>query len=288
MLREISPPILAKKLSTFCHFVPSQTTPSSSPINTKYYKMSTDICGVCEEPLLLTIDPDSEDESIPGKTPDQHESVPDDVELSCGCHFHWECFLDAYTITECPNCGKNISSLSSIGQQQVLCTVRNEGGTQTDFDILPTATEEAYLRAYPEERKAHAFLEFCREGDVDAILHMIKNDEESDAEGEEQVDLLRYCGTFEGIEGSGLHVAIRYNRIEVAWLMLVLGSSLEWSAFPPEVLKSMKGVLSKEDRKAVPDIRTLQDADGRTPAALAQEVGGLWTEWLQNQRLQAP
>jgi hypothetical protein len=254
--------------------------------------MATETCAACDEPLFLLIEPDSEDETnnTLGKTPSQQHSssVPDDVELHCNCHFHWECFLDAYTLTSCPNCEANISSLSATGQQQVLCTVRNEGGTQMDFDILPTATEEAYLRAYPEERKGHAFLEFCREGDVDAIVHMVKDDGEDDAEenGEGEVDLLQYCGTFEGIEGSGLHVAIRYNRVEVAWLMLVLGSSLDWSAFPPEVLKAMEGVLSKEDRRATPDIRTLQDADGRTPAALAQELGGVWHGW--HQRLQAP
>lgn len=250
--------------------------------------MATDTCAGCGDPLFLDIESDSEEEGSNGKAQDQHESVPDDVELSCGCHFHWECFLDAYTITECPSCSKNISSLSSTGQQQVLCTVRNEGGTQIDFDILPTATEEAYLRAYPEERKAHAFLEFCREGDMDAILHMIKDDEENDAEEEDALDLLRYCGTFEGIEGSGLHVAIRYNRVEVAWLMLILGSSMEWSAFPAEVLKEMDGVLRKEDRKPFPDVRTLQDAAGRTPALLAQEVGGVWLEWVQSGRLAAP
>jgi hypothetical protein len=261
---------------------------SQNPTDKHDIKMATDTCAACGEPLLLTIESDSEDEGTNGKTQNQDESVPDDVELSCGCHFHWECFLDAYTITECPNCAQNISSLSSTGQQQVLCTVRNEGGTQTDFDILPTATEEAYLRAYPEERKAHAFLEFCREGDMDAILHMIKDDGQNDAEEEDRVDLLRYCGTFEGIEGSGLHVAIRYNRVEIAWLILILGSSLEWSAFPAEVLKAMDGVLSKDDRKASPDIRTLQDADGRTPAALAQEVGGIWMEWIQCGRFAAP
>jgi hypothetical protein len=252
--------------------------------------MSAHICAACEEPLLLTIEDDSSDEGTNGKSQQESQSVPDDVELSCGCHFHWECFLEAYTITECPNCSKSISSLSSGGQQQVLCTVRNEGGTQTDFDILPTATEEAYLRAYPEERKAHAFLEFCREGDLDAIMHMIKEDgKDADAEPEEdQVDLLRYCGAFEGIEGSGLHVAIRYNRIEVAWLMLVLGSSLAWSSFPVEVLGAMNGILSKEDRKEFPDIRSLKDSEGRTPAALAEEIGGPWFEWLERGRLSAP
>ena len=198
-----------------------------------------------------------------------------------------ECFLEAYNVTECPNCSKDISSLSSNGQQEVLCTVRNEGGVQEDFDILPSATEEAYLRAYPEERIGHALLEFCREGDVDAIAHLIRDAELNDAEAnEEKIDLLRYQGTFEGIEGSGLHVAIRYNQGKVAWLMLALGSSLDWAQFPPEVLQGMKELnLREEDRKAGIDLRSLQDGEGRTAAALAQELGGVWSEWCSSGRL---
>lgn len=198
-----------------------------------------------------------------------------------------ECFLDGSTITQCPNCSKDISSLSSAGQQQVLCTIRNEGGEQNGFDILPTATEEAYLRAYPEERRGHAFLEFCREGDIDAILHLVKDGSEDDVEdGEQETDILRYQGTFEGIEGSALHVAVQYQRVEVAWLLLAMASTLDWSRFPSNVLQAMESLgLAKSDRKADPDIRTLQDANGRTPLTLAQATGGVWTTWVSDGRL---
>lgn len=197
-----------------------------------------------------------------------------------------ECFLEADTITQCPSCSKNISSLSSEGQQQVLCIVRNEGGIQTDFDILPTATEEAYLRAYPEERRGHAFLEFCREGDVDAIINLVRDEDEDEELKEEEGDVLRYQGTFEGIEGSGLHVAIRYQREEVAWLLLALASSLEWSKFPPVVLQAMESLgLSKSDRKSEPDIRKLKDGENRSVIDLAKQVGGLWTSWITDGRL---
>lgn len=198
-----------------------------------------------------------------------------------------ECFLEAYTITQCPNCSKDISSLSPSGSQQVLVTLRNEGGVQEGYDILPAATEEAYLRAYPEERKGHAFLEFCREGDIDAVINMVKDtdEEEEDAEEDRSSDILRYRGTFEGIEGSGLHVAIRYQQQEVAWLLLALASQLDWNKFPSIVLQAMQGVgLRKEDRNGEPDIRTLEDSEGRTPAALAQELGGIWTEWMTEGR----
>jgi len=198
-----------------------------------------------------------------------------------------ECFLEAYTMTECPECSKPLSSLNSQGEQQVLCTVRNEGGVQEKFDILPSATDEAYLRTYPEERKGHAYLDFCRTGDIDALVHLIhdgNSDEESEG-SQESVDLLRYTGSFEGIEGSGLHVAIRNNQQEVAWLLLVLASSLGWAQFPPMILHAMESMmLTKDDRRAQPDIRTLKDSKGRTAADVAREKGGVWSDWIKSGR----
>lgn len=116
---------------------------------------------------------------------------------------------------------------------------------------------------------------------------MIKEDSEDDVElEEEESDILRYTGTFEGIEGSGLHVAIRYNREEVAWLLLAMASNLDWSKFPQPVLQAMQSLgLSKEDRKAQPDIRTLTTESGQTPFALAQEVAGIWQGWIADGRL---
>lgn len=145
------------------------------------------------------------------------------------------------------------------------------------------------MRAYPEERKGHAFLEFCREGDVDAIIQMIKEeadvdeDEDEEDEGpEDKSEVLRYQGTFEGIEGSGLHVAIRYSREDVAWLLLALASTLDWSKFSPAVLQAMKAFkLSPKDRTEGKDIRSLKDSEGRTPQALAEQLGGVWASWIQ-------
>ncbi len=206
-------------------------------------------------------------------------------------YFCRECFLEAYTVTECPRCLKPLSSLNAKGEQQVLCTVRNEGGVQENFNILPSATDEAYLRTYPEERKGHAYLDFCRMGDIDALVHLIQDgNTEEDSEGsQESIDVLRYSGSFEGIEGSGLHVAIRNNQQEVAWLMLVLGSSLDWSEFPPMVLHAMESIgLSKDDRSAQPDIRKLEDSEGKTSAVVAKEVGGVWSDWIKSGRLDPP
>lgn len=198
--------------------------------------------------------------------------------------------MEAYTVTECPNCTNPLSSLNTQGEQQVLCTVRNEGGVQEKFDILPSATDEAYLRTYPEERKGHAYLDFCRMGDIDALIHLIRNESGEDSEGSQgSLDILRYIGSFEGIEGSGLHVAIRNNQQEVAWLLLVLGSSIDWSAFPPMILAALNGMgLSKDDRSCEPDIRTLKSNEGKTAAVLAKEKGGVWLEWTNSGRLYPP
>ena len=193
-----------------------------------------------------------------------------------------ECIIEAYSVTECPTCSKDITSMSSSGQQQVLCTVRNEGGIQKDFDILPLAQEEAYLRAYPEERRGHAFLEFCKEGDVDAIVHLIKDPtgEEDEEDGGEEIDVLRYTGSNGAVDGSALHVAIANNQSDVAWLLLFLASSLDPSAFPPHVIAGAKALgLEPGDRTPQPDIRSLKNSEGLTATQLAEKVGGQWAEW---------
>lgn len=41
-------------------------------------------CKECETPLVLEIAPDDVDEGE-----NDTKTVPDDLELPCGCHFHW-------------------------------------------------------------------------------------------------------------------------------------------------------------------------------------------------------
>ena len=270
-------------------------------------------CASCAEPLLLQIDLESDSEygSLPttpfsiqqnkqrqqSASTSNNEPVLDDVELTaCGCHFHWECFLESYSSTQCPNCAKPISTKSQqgVGEEQILCTVRNEGGVQREFDILPSVTEEAYLRSHPEEMVGRAFLEFCREGDGDAVVCLVRDEMVASTAGleggerEEVVDVLRYVGQFEGADGSGLHVAIRNGQEGVAWLLLGLASGLEWERFPAGVLQEMKGFgLEKSDRVQGVDVRTLKDSEGRTAEELAGQVGGLWGKWLKDGRLRA-
>lgn len=49
--------------------------------------MAEGICASCHDTLYFDIELDSEDED--SKAPANTQSVPDDVELTCGCHFHW-------------------------------------------------------------------------------------------------------------------------------------------------------------------------------------------------------
>lgn len=51
-----------------------------------------ELCADCKKPLIIHIDPDSEEDndSVGDKfNANQSYIVDDDVELQCGCHFHW-------------------------------------------------------------------------------------------------------------------------------------------------------------------------------------------------------
>ncbi|KAF2877741.1 hypothetical protein BDV95DRAFT_479620 [Massariosphaeria phaeospora] len=262
-------------------------------------------CVACQQPLVIRLEPDEDDENLDtaaassGKAPaPEPETVPDDVHLNCGCHFHWDCLLEAYEITQCPSCGKEIAATASDGSQQVFCHLHNEGGLQEDLDILPLLTEESYLKAYPEERKCRAFLEFCREGDIKAITNMLQDgDDDEDDDDEEMEDneqpgrevgvdaLLRYQDPIGDMQ-SGLHAAVQAGSREVAWLLLLLASNLDLLEFPLQVFQEaealgiMRGIT--EDKT---DIRSLKDANGKTAEDLAKEIGGVWAGWTGTGRL---
>jgi hypothetical protein len=51
--------------------------------------MSADVCASCHEPLLLEIETDSDAEEQDAPSSSTPGSIPDDVELRCGCHYHW-------------------------------------------------------------------------------------------------------------------------------------------------------------------------------------------------------
>jgi len=53
------------------------------------------LCVACNKPLVVEIEADDGEQyemagSSSGKAPAADpETVPDDVQLNCGCHFHW-------------------------------------------------------------------------------------------------------------------------------------------------------------------------------------------------------
>lgn len=196
--------------------------------------------------------------------------------------------LDAYQITECPNCNRDLVSASADGVQQLLCNLTNEGGVQENLDILPLLTEESYLKAYPEERKARAFLEFCREGDLEAIIAMIQHDPEDEDEkqqGGNDVDILRYQDPIGDMQ-SGLHAAVVGGSREVAWLLLLLASDLDLMEFPPEVFQEAEVLgIMRGDVTGKVDIRLLRDSQDRTAENLAAEIDGVWHGWVGTGRL---
>ena len=182
-------------------------------------------------------------------------------------------------------------SITATGQQQLLCNLKNEGGLQESLDILPILTEESYLKAYPEERRCRAFLEICGEGDVEAIVDLLNDDEEEDAEGVQvgkNVDVLRYQDQI-GSMGSGLHVAVQNQRFEVIWLLLFLASTLDLSCFPTDMLNAAQNLgLEREGQSGKTDVRSLRDSDGMTAEQRARSIGGVWTEWIDSGRLKPP
>lgn len=175
-----------------------------------------------------------------------------------------------------------------------MCNLNNEGGLQENLDILPLLTEESYLKAYPEERKARAFLDFCREGDFKAIVGMLQNDDEDDEDDEDEsmqdgqrIDFLRYQDPV-GDMRSGLHYAVEAGSREVVWLLLLVASNLDMMEFPALVFQEAGSMgIMRGDMEGKTDIRTLRDAQGRTAEQVAAEMDGIWHGWPGSGRLAA-
>lgn len=268
-------------------------------------------CAKCSQSLEVEISPD-EDEDIemdPSAQGNSTETIPDDVALPCGCHLHWECLLDSFELATCPSCSRNIissprsGSSSNEAAQQIIVDMNNEGGLQEQIDIFPILKEESYLRAYPEERKSRAFLEFCREGDHRAIVDLLKSCSEAPKDDDIDVDamngedhmprksadeVLRYQDPIGDMQ-SGLHAAAANGHREVAWLLLLLASNLPEMEIPALVFQEAATLgIMREEQEGLVDIRGLKDAHGRTAEDVAAEAGVVWNGWLGNGRLAIP
>ncbi|KAI9736818.1 MAG: hypothetical protein M1818_005869 [Claussenomyces sp. TS43310] len=157
------------------------------------------VCKACSQPLVLELDPDDFNEATASAAGGSSSIVPDDLELPCGCHFHWQCLFDtSSTIAQtlrCPSCNTTLASPSYTSgasypilsptaaaaappppsKPQILTRYTNEGGPQASLDILPLLTEEAYLDAHPAARPARAYLTMCAEGDVGGVVDLLRN-----------------------------------------------------------------------------------------------------------------
>lgn len=65
--------------------VPASPCPSSTTAAV-YTSTMASVCKVCQDPLVIAIEPDSDDEC---QAVEEIQNVPDDLEMPCGCHFHW-------------------------------------------------------------------------------------------------------------------------------------------------------------------------------------------------------
>lgn len=325
------------------HKAPSNRALKKAKHTSSSSSFMSSLCAKCAKPLVVEVHDDDDDDGdadedlevlsdaegdIPMSTDDDGDgdegataTVPDDVQLSCGDHFHWECLLESYEIETCPKCGRNITTPAAAAatagssssattttttttgnssDPQILVNLHNEGGFQSQIDIFPILQEESYLHAYPEERKSRAFLEFCKQGDHRAIADLIKSCNNNNNNPEEQQEentsppashILRYQDPLNGMQ-SGLHAAVAHGHREVAWLLLLLASELPELEFPAVVYQEAATLeVMRGDQSGMVDIRSLKDARGRTAEDLAREVAGaaggwgVWNGWIGNGRL---
>ncbi|KAH7324444.1 hypothetical protein B0I35DRAFT_348096 [Stachybotrys elegans] len=242
------------------------------------------LCKACEEPLVIRIDEDEAGDAAA-------DTVPDDLELPCGCHFHWQCLLDesaAISISlKCPSCDKYLPTneagpstsnqfLHASSGVAILAQYTNEGGFQKDLDILPSITEEAYLESHPEARPARAMHIMCSEGDVVGIVELLRD--ASDEVGD-MASFVRYQDPLSEMK-SGLHVAVEKGQEEAVWLLLWLCSTIPTAAFPGPARQAAEAMgVGRLGVAADGDIRALRDSQGRTAEDTARQSGA-WTALL--------
>ena len=129
---------------------------------------------------------------------------------------------------------------------------------------------------------------------------MLQDDDSEDSEDEDEGmdtdeqtsmrrigpdELLRYQDPIGDMQ-SALHAAVQAQSREVAWLLLLLASNLDLVEFPAEVFQEAEALgIMRGDVTGKPDIRSLRDADGKSPEDLAREIGGVWIGWPGTGRL---
>lgn len=261
-----------------------------------------EICRVCHDPLTITLDPEDLEDGD-----QQQQTVPDDLLLPCGCHFHWQCLLDqstAVTTTlSCPSCnavlssnaaGASSSSSSSaappLTTPMILTHYTNEGGVQPSLDIYPSLAEEAFLAAHPEARPARAFHTLASEGEVQGMVELL-TDADGNADDEEEEEGARLSATQllawrDPLNGgqTALHVALEARQEEAVWVLLWLGSRASRDSFPEAVVQvaAANGLPRRLEGTADgEDVRFVRDERGRTAGDVCLELGEPWTRLVE-------
>ncbi|KAL2017861.1 hypothetical protein VTK56DRAFT_1606 [Thermocarpiscus australiensis] len=254
--------------------------------------MVTATCKACDDPLTLTLEPEE-----PG---DEGQTVPDDLLLPCGCHFHWQCLLDQSTTVaaslRCPSCtsylpsntaaSSSSSSSSTPSQPQqtpILTRYTNEGGVQESLDIFPALAEESFLTAHPEARPARALHTLASEGDAQGVVELLADVEgDADADGMSAGQLLAWRDPLNGLR-SALHVALEARQEEVVWLLLWLGSGAATGLFPEAVVRAAEGMGLPRRAELPPgeDVRFVRDESGRTAADVCLQLGPPWSSYVE-------
>ncbi|CRK48154.1 hypothetical protein BN1723_001411 [Verticillium longisporum] len=221
-------------------------------------------CKECNDPLVLELGPDSDGE-------EEATTVPDDLELRCGCHFHWQCLMDKSSEVaislRCPSCQTHLAT--------------NEAGPSATNQIVIASSGSVILaryvnEAHPEARPARAYHVMCSEGDATGIVELL-HDASAELGGDtvQLGHLIRYRDPLHNNK-SGLHLAVEKGREEVLWLLLWLASSLPTESFPESAQNVAKAAHIGRLDTSGDDIRFLQSVGGKSAYDIAQRMPDQW------------
>ncbi|KAI5776824.1 hypothetical protein EDC01DRAFT_624825 [Geopyxis carbonaria] len=212
---------------------------SSSATAASSFVPPTGNCAACAEPLYIPDSFSDDDDILPAPAsststfPSAQNGLIDDVELPCGCHFHYACLEDSYPIShhDCPFCG---DAAPTAGPWLVV--LRNEGGEQRDYDLGAALAEEAFMDANPDLKRARAFLEFVAAGDREMVREMLATD---------QARVLAGVRDEEG--RAAVHVAVENGRRGVLEVLVRAGfGGVDGQGRTWEEVASARGVTAGE------------------------------------------
>ncbi|PHH51678.1 hypothetical protein CFIMG_004708RA [Ceratocystis fimbriata CBS 114723] len=250
------------------------------------------VCRTCDQPLFIQPENDEDDDlqSGPGAASSSSaavsagEQVPDDLALTCECHFHWECLFDEATDIAksggCPACEKLLVTTKPISVEafiqappSIMAVYLNEGGLDPALDLGPLLAEEAFFSINPLARRAKALHLMAIEGDVAGLLDMVRDLSSDESFATQMGPLLRFQDPLNGGR-SALHLAVGNSNEDVSWMLLWVASALGVETFPQFLVSIAHelGLGRLEITSQQEDIRSLRDSTGRTPEDIAREI----------------